>query len=108
LIVNGKIALEEHFVTSELESYVMRFGDGKSWLPILERLKDTERQRLSEMDAHGIEIAMLSLGSDGIQSIGNAADAVVAARAANDALADIVGARPDRFGGFAALPPASR
>lgn len=101
--MNGKIALEEHFVTPALESSVAAFGGEESWRMTLERLNDTEQMRLAEMDALGIEKAILSLGSEGIQGIRDTQTAVARAHEANDALAEIVGACPARFGGFAAL-----
>jgi 2,3-dihydroxybenzoate decarboxylase len=60
--------------------------------------------RIAEMDGHGISLAILSLNAPGIQSICDASAAIEVARRANDALADAIAARPDRFAGFAALP----
>ena len=60
--------------------------------------------RLAEMDAHGIERAILSLNSPGIQGIADTAKAIDVARRANDVLADAIATRPARFAGFAALP----
>jgi 2,3-dihydroxybenzoate decarboxylase len=56
------------------------------------------------MDRLGIEIAVLSLGSFGIQDVVEPARAVEQARKANDALAETVRAHPTRFAGLAALP----
>lgn len=70
---------------------------------MLDRLEDTD-VRLEEMDRLGVERAVLSLGSDGVQGIVDIAEAVATAREANDSLAEIVARRPDRFAGFAALP----
>jgi 2,3-dihydroxybenzoate decarboxylase len=56
------------------------------------------------MDAHGIEVAVLSLNSPAVQAIPDAAAAIAVARRANDALASAIATRPDRFAGFAALP----
>ena len=47
---------------------------------------------------------MLSLNANGIQDIPEAAKAVALAREANDALAEAVAKRPDRFAALAALP----
>ena len=55
------------------------------------------------MDRLGIEKAVLSLGAFGVQDVDDAGRAVTAAQRANEALAEIVAAHPDRFGGFAAL-----
>jgi 2,3-dihydroxybenzoate decarboxylase len=55
------------------------------------------------MDRHGIAMSVLSLASDGIQGIDEPSVAVARAREANDALASVVAARPDRFAGLAAV-----
>jgi gamma-resorcylate decarboxylase len=102
--VRGKIAIEEHFVTPGLERCIAAVGwPAPEWRRVLDALEDTDR-RLREMDELGIEVSVLSLGSDGIQSIPDPDEAIATAREANDALAEIVAARPDRFQGFAALP----
>jgi gamma-resorcylate decarboxylase len=100
----GKIALEEHFVTPALERVIAGVGwDPAEWRKVLDRLEDLEGERLAEMDRLGIGVAVLSLGSDGIQGVADAAEATAIAREANDALAEIVRRRPDRFAGFAAV-----
>jgi gamma-resorcylate decarboxylase len=100
----GKIALEEHFVTPELERCIAGVGwDPMEWRGVLGRLEDVER-RLELMDQNRIEIAVLSLGSDGIQGLLEAADAIETARMANNALAALIAEHPTRFAGFAALP----
>lgn len=102
--MQGKIALEEHFVTPALRDCIAGVGwEPEQWRGVIARLEDVEGARLEEMDRLGIEMAVLSLGSDGIQGIGDAAHAVRRAREANDALAEIVRNRPDRFAGFAAV-----
>ncbi len=103
--MNGKIALEEHFVTPELERCAAAVGwPETAWRKVLDGLEDVAGGRLAEMDRCGIELAVLSLSSDGIQSIPDPDDAVRTAREANDALAAVVAGQPDRFAGFAALP----
>ncbi len=102
--MDGKIAIEEHVVTRELEDLVLNPG----WPPdafrrTLDRLEDVGGERLELMDRHGIAMSVLSLASDGIQGIRDPAEAVGRARAANDALAAIVATRPERFAGFAAV-----
>ena len=74
------------------------------WDVLRARLLDLDAGRLAEMDAHGIEIAILSLNAPAIQAIPDAASACDVARRANDALAAAVARHPDRFAGFAALP----
>jgi 2,3-dihydroxybenzoate decarboxylase len=102
--MSGLIALEEHFVTPELESVIGAVGwDPAEWQKVISRLEDTDAGRLEEMDQLGIDVAVLSLGSDGVQGVSDAAEAVDVARRANDALAEIVLAHPDRYAGFAAV-----
>jgi predicted TIM-barrel fold metal-dependent hydrolase len=102
--MDGKIAIEEHFVTPELEDLVLNPGwPEEAFRRTLDRLEDFDGERLELMDRYGIEMSVLSLGSDGIQGIDDPAEAVARARTANDALAEIVRRRPDRFAGFAAV-----
>src|SRR3954466_12328564 len=101
--MDGKIAIEEHFVTPELEDLVLNPG----WPPeafrrTLDALEDVDGH-LEVMDRYGIAVSVLSLASDGIQGIDDPALAVRRARQANDALASRIGLRPDRFAGFAAI-----
>lgn len=100
----SKIALEEHFVPLGREGLVTNPGwPEQPWRRVLDQLTDTD-QRLAAMDHAGVELAVLSLASNGIQDVLEPAPAVRLAHEANDALAQIVAARPDRYQGFAALP----
>src|SRR4051794_18441125 len=101
--MDGKIAIEEHFVTPELEDLVLNPG----WPPeafrrTLDALEDVDGH-LGIVDRYGIAVSVLSLASDGIQGIDDAATAVRRAREANDALAARIALHPDRFAGFAAV-----
>lgn len=102
-----KIALEEHFVTESLASYgasTARVAEPGAWAEASRRLLDLTGERLSEMDRAGIDMAVLSLNSPGIQAEADAGVAVSAAFAVNDFLAAVIAAHPTRFRGFAALP----
>lgn len=102
--MHGKIAVEEHFVTPELKGCIAAVGWAPAaWRRVIDGLEDVDA-RLEQMDALGIELAVLSLGSDGIQGILDGGEATRTARVANDALAEIVASHPGRFAGFAALP----
>lgn len=102
--MNGKIAVEEHFVPPELEGLISGVGWApEDWRRVVARLEDTD-ERLAEMDRLGIELAVLSLGAFGIQDVVDPARAHEQARLANDALAERVRAHPTRFAGLAALP----
>ena len=103
--MQGKFAIEEHWLPPGREDLLT---PPPGWSPeecarITDALLDTER-RLERMDAGGIEFAVLSLASDGVQAILEAPRAVESAAEANDALASAIAAHPDRYGGFAALP----
>lgn len=132
LIINRKgravktIDLETHFVTEEWVQAMYdnqvypRMADdpatGKRRLyywpdafepagdHLLNRLLDVGEGRIHEMDAGGIDVAVVSLTSPGTDhfypTIGTGL-----ARRCNDALAEAVSKRPDRLMGFAALAP---
>jgi gamma-resorcylate decarboxylase len=104
--VQGKIAIEEHFVTPELADTI--FGsigwDQAEWRKMARDLQDTGPDRLADMDAAGIELALLSLAAPCIQDEYETARAIGRARQANDALAEVVASAPDRYAGLAALP----
>lgn len=102
--MKGKIALEEHFVTPELEFCISAIGwVPEEWRRVLDRLEDFENERIEGMDRCGIERAVLSFGAEGVQAIEDPAKAVATAAEANEALAAIVAARPGRYSGFAAV-----
>lgn len=92
------IALEEHYVDAELEALVGAAGG-----TLAARLRDVGKQRLHEMDEAGIDVQVLSHAPPGLQRVGAASAADVAARV-NDRLAEIVATRPNRFAAFASLP----
>ena len=102
--MHGKIAVEEHFVPPGLEELITNPGWPEEALRrVLHRLRDIDG-RLEEMDALGIEVAVLSLGAFGIQDVVDPVRAIEFARSANDALAEVVRAHPTRLAGLAALP----
>lgn len=68
------------------------------------RLADVTELRLADMDAHGVDVQVLSLTSPGLEAIEDPAEAVCAARRCNDYLAEVIAGHPARFAGFAALP----
>ncbi len=110
------IALEEHLIVPGQEDYL-----GPSYALDQKRdlLLDYGDQRLADMDAGGIDVAVLSAFSDGVQGIdmtdsdlGDDAESRVAAQVDfatkwNNQLRDIVASQPERYRGFAALPMAS-
>jgi predicted TIM-barrel fold metal-dependent hydrolase len=70
---------------------------------LLDRLCDLDDRRITDMDAAGIDVQVLSLTSPGVEQL-DATEAVTLAREANDHLAEAVRRHPSRFAGFAALP----
>src|SRR3954447_20142853 len=101
--MDGKIAIEEHFVTPELEELVLNPGwPAEAFRRTLDALEDVDGH-LAIMDRYGIAVSVLSLASDGIQGVDDPALAVRRARQANDALASRIALHPDRFAGFAAV-----
>ncbi len=80
--MQGKIAVEEHFALAETAAKSVRHPDDSYWAGIHGKLIDLFDRRLAEMDACGIEMAVLSLNADGIQAIPDAAKAI-ASRAAS-------------------------
>jgi 2,3-dihydroxybenzoate decarboxylase len=95
------IALEEHYYDPEIAK---TFDGPEGRAPeIRRRLDDLGELRLKEMDEAGIDVQVLSHGAPSTQRL-DAPTAVRLAREANDRLARVIAARPDRFAGFAALP----
>ena len=101
--MNGKIALEEHFAIPEYNEVRPHFLSTGVWHDVQRRIVDFTDLRLTGMDECGIEYAVISLTSPGVQGEQDVAQAVERARRSNDVLADAVSQRPDRFGGFAAV-----
>ncbi len=80
-------------------------GNRPRLLPVREimpRAADVGAGRLADMDAHGIDMQVLSYSS--APQLAPAGQGVELARAANDRLAEAVRAHPGRFAGFATLP----
>lgn len=102
-----KIALEEHFITPELEPHMRATmprvsAEGADHLSQL--MLDFGERRLAAMDEAGVDIAVLSISGPGVQAEPDPAAAVKLARDANDRLAEEVGKQPARYRGFAHLP----
>ncbi|MFZ0838817.1 MAG: amidohydrolase, partial [Xanthobacteraceae bacterium] len=87
-----KIALEEHFTTAALaQKHVARPTRSESlFLDIEQRLADFDQLRLETMDKAGIDLAVLSVTTPGVQAEPHGPTAVRLAREANDLLAQQV------------------
>ncbi|MEP7006708.1 MAG: amidohydrolase family protein [Sphingomonas bacterium] len=119
-----RIATEETFATREqVDVYLRMVRDGTAdkgmtslWgfyaqspsertVQVMERLLDMGERRLADMDAHGIDKAVLALTSPGVQPMLDVAEAKGIAVRANDYLAERCAAHPDRFIGMTAVAP---
>jgi predicted TIM-barrel fold metal-dependent hydrolase len=108
------IAIEEHFITpmyrdevgvNEYRNFYLSSRGQQMGHDIMEENLDIGAKRIAHMDAHGVDLQVLSFGSPGPQAFG-ADVAIPMARDANDRLAQAVKENPGRFAGFAALPTA--
>jgi 2,3-dihydroxybenzoate decarboxylase len=104
------IALEEAFDIPELSARRTDAWSGirmrRSFLEhVRARLTDFAEYRLPEMDEYHVTVQVLSLTVPGVQYPGlSGREAIDDARFANDHLASVIAAHPDRFRGFAAVP----
>ena len=101
--MQGKIGLEEHFAIPETLNDSKGFLGDHVWPELEKRLLDLQDYRLAQMDAHGMQMMILSLNAPAIQAIFDQKKSVETARRSNDILAEAVAKRPKRFQGFAAL-----
>ncbi|MFI9381911.1 amidohydrolase family protein [Kutzneria sp. NPDC052558] len=114
-----KIAIEEHFVDPQQvrpnfgDSFGGEFAqDGSSYAgfnpefaEVVEaRMRDLREGRIEEMDAAGIDVAILSHTIGGVEGIADPAAAVSAARRVNTFLAEEVAGSGGRFEGLASMP----
>ena len=117
-----RIAVEEAFVTEEIAQEWKKvlaskfvepgfrmmgqtiLGDDPGARLVHSRLVELGEGRIAAMDADGIDFAVLSITSPGVQ-VFDAVTATRLARDANDALAAAVKVHPTRFAGLAAVAP---
>lgn len=119
-----RIATEEAFATREqIDIYLRMVKDGTAdkgmvslWgfyatspseraMLIIERLLDLGERRIADMDATGIDKAVLALTSPGAQPLLDIEEAKGLARRSNDYLAAQVQRYPDRYIGMTAVAP---
>ena len=111
-----KIAIEEHFIAVAQPNYGDSFSaefdqQGSSYAGfnpefaevVNARLHDLRDGRIEEMDAAGIDIAVISHTIGGVEGIPDPAVAVSTARRVNDFLAAEVAASGGRLAGFATV-----
>lgn len=95
------IAIEEHY----LDKAVTELYKNQRPRPakFIERISDFGGERIKEMDEAGIDVQVLSHAPPGIHIL-DADNAIKAARATNDYLAEAIKTNPTRFAGLAAIP----
>ena len=104
------IGTEEHFLTSEVLAAWKRAAaatsrDEPQELPpgeMGERLLEVGARRVAAMDEAGLDVQVISLTSPGLNDL-SADEAVRLQTLANDHIAQLVDAHPDRLQGFATL-----
>jgi 2,3-dihydroxybenzoate decarboxylase len=119
-----RIATEEAFATREqIDIYLRMVRDGTAdrgmdslWgfygqspseraTLIIDRLLDLDARRIADMDATGIDVAILSLTSPGVQPLLDTEEAKAVVTRANDHLAEAVARHPTRFVGMTSIAP---
>jgi len=109
-----RIATEEGFTLPEIDAAAAAANraTGGAGMPndpaVREAFRSAARDlgtgRIAAMDAAGLDVALLSLGSPGVQTF-PAAQATELARLANDRVAAAVRAHPSRFAALATVAP---
>lgn len=103
--MQNKIAFEEHFAIEETLEETRDFaGDSGMWDDFTRQILDLADERLERMDSTGIELAILSLNSPGVQRILDLDEALAVAQKGNERMAEAVAKHPDRYAALAALP----
>lgn len=104
------ITLEEHYRAPVLKSVAaFRGGDPPPESPLARiqaKLDDLDERRLSDMDAGGIDVQVISHGAPGTEQL-EPEQAIELAAQANDHLAQAIKRHPDRLAAFATLPTAA-
>lgn len=103
-MIEGKIAVEEHWTSPEHAGYLPEIGlRPEVKQRAIEAMQDLEG-RLELMDRHGIAVQVVMLAAHGIEGEPDRARAVTQATRANDLLAEAIAAHPDRYVALAAVP----
>src|SRR6266508_3141063 len=102
------IAIEEHFITpmyrdkvaaNEYRNFYLTSRSQAMGHDIMEQNLDLGAKRLAHMDAHGVDLQVLSFGSPGPQAF-SADVAIPMARDANERMHQAIGKHPTRFAAF--------
>jgi predicted TIM-barrel fold metal-dependent hydrolase len=106
------IAIEEHFLTSEIRAAWASSAIGQEGTAgfdrgeIEERLDDLGKGRIALMDESGVDVQVLSLTTPALHNL-EPEESVILAQRTNDLVAATIANYPERFQGFATLPTAS-
>jgi predicted TIM-barrel fold metal-dependent hydrolase len=101
------IALEEHFLTSDIRAaWAASPLDNGGTERFETQLEDLGDERIRLMDESGVDVQVLSVTTPGLHNL-DAHTSVDLARRTNDLIAATIASRPTRFQGFAALPTPS-
>jgi hypothetical protein len=104
------VGLEEHYATPELiDAWHALDPQWRDAAPVSSvddefgpRLLDVDAERVAAMDDTGLDVAVVSTTTPGVQNLASA-DAVALQVVCNDRLAEAVRRHPDRLQGFATL-----
>jgi hypothetical protein len=100
--LTGRIDVHQHMVPEAYRQWLSTRGaGGAGGVPMP---KWTASAALASMDQGGTAKALLSVSTPGVTPAGTAAEAADMARLVNDAAAEVVKDRPDRFGFLATVP----
>ncbi len=97
-------SLDKLLVKGIYDAEVDTSGYGK--MNFLEGLLDVEERRLPQMDAHGVDMQLLTLTAPGVQMF-DADTATDLAALSNDRMAEIIRKHPTRFVGLGSFAPHS-
>ena len=100
--MRGKIIFEEHIAMPDDDK--AGFPACRSVDSLAEALLDLHDARLKEMNANGVEMAIISQNTPGSQGLTDPQESAAYAKRANDYLANLVDKAPSRFAALAAIP----
>jgi hypothetical protein len=103
------VAIEEHFLTSDLRAAWASSAIGQESTASFERgeiegrLDDLGQRRIALMDESGVDVQVLSVSTPALHNL-EPEESVTLAQRTNDFVAATIARNPTRFQGFAALP----
>lgn len=104
ITMRGKIILEEHVCLPEEADVESNKFASSNAQDLGRALLDLHQDRLNEMNANGVEFAIISQNTPGPQGITDPEEAARYAVRSNDYVANLVDQAPERFAAFAVVP----